>query len=108
MRLPLAFVGGKPGNPALITAYDTVFLSVSYYYYSGILRVIFFLFSPFSFDTSPHLYTTTAISLSSSSRLARIGESKAAVRLFSPVSRYSRPVYVRTLYFVQRYLPGLI
>lgn len=55
--------GGKPGNPALITAYDTVLLSsfntVNYYIITRILRVIFFLSSSFPLRHLPtHLYTT--------------------------------------------------
>jgi hypothetical protein len=108
MRLPLAFVGGKPGNPALMTAYDTVS------YLSTIILLLtyppcyFFpllIFSP-STPTSSPIYNNRDLPLVV--LLTRpYQRARAAGRLRSTVLRYSRPVYVRTLYFVQRYLPGL-
>lgn len=57
MRLPLAFVGGKPSNPALVTAYDTVILSVNHYIITQVSSVLFFLL----FTSSPSIFLLTYI-----------------------------------------------
>jgi hypothetical protein len=91
MRLPLAFVGGKPGNPALITAYDTVLLSsfstVNYYIITLVSSCYFFsplIFSPSTPTYSPIYNKQTAISLSSFSLLARLRESERLVDFALP------------------------
>lgn len=103
--------GGKPSNPALITAvrYRNP-VGQPLYYYSRILRVIFFFFPPLLLRLfSSPIYNKrdrplVVLLLTRPSSRVRV-----AVRLRSTVSRYPpRPVYVRALYFVQRYLPGLI
>lgn len=75
------------------------------YIITQVSSVLFFFSSHLlPFDTSPHLFLQQPQSPLVVLPTRPYQRVRAVVQLRSTVSRYFRPVYVRTLYFVQRYL----